>query len=84
VDADIRVGDGAGVHLGVGLLADGGDDDGEAVGAGGVEQQEREAPVAGDEAEFADRGTPSSPPGGCTASIVESAIYFFTLSAKIR
>ena len=51
VDADGRVGGGAGVDFGVGLLLDGGDDDREAVGARGVEQQEREAPVAGDEAQ---------------------------------
>ena len=53
VDADGGVGGGAGVDLGVGLLLDGGDDDGEAVGARGIEQQEREASVAGDEAEDA-------------------------------
>ena len=50
VDADGGVGGGAGVHLGIGLFLDGGDDDGEAMGARGIEQQEREAPVAGDEA----------------------------------
>ena len=52
VDVDVGVGGGAGVDLGVGLFLDGGDDDGEAVGACGVEQQEGEAAVAGDEAEF--------------------------------
>jgi hypothetical protein len=50
VDADGGVGSGASVDLGIGLLLDGSDDDGEAVGAGGVEQQEREASVAGDQA----------------------------------
>ena len=52
VDADCGIGGGAGVDLGVGLFLDGGDYDGEAMSAGGVEQQEREAAVAGDEAEF--------------------------------
>ncbi len=45
---------GAVVDLGIGLFADGGDDDGEAVRAGGVEQEEGEAAVAGDEAELAE------------------------------
>jgi len=52
VDADGGVGGGARVDLGIGLLADGGDDHREALGARGVEQHEREAPVPGDEAEL--------------------------------
>ena len=51
VDVDVGVGGGAGVDLGVGLFLDGGDDDGESVGACGVEEEEGEAAVAGDEAE---------------------------------
>ena len=51
VDADGGVGGGAGIDLGIGLLLDGGDDDRKAVGARGIEQQEREASVAGDESE---------------------------------
>ena len=51
MDADGGVGGGAGVDLGIGLFLDRGDDDGETVGARGVEQQERKASVAGDEAE---------------------------------
>src|ERR1035437_1354706 len=43
-------GGGAGVDFGVGFLLDGGDDDRKAMGARGVQQQEREAPVAGDKA----------------------------------
>ena len=52
VEVDGGVGGGACVDVGVGLLLDGGDDDGEVVGAGGVEEEEGEAAVAGDEAEF--------------------------------
>ena len=52
VDVDVGVGGGAGVDLGVGLFFDGGDDYGETVSAGGVEEEEREAAVAGDESEF--------------------------------
>ena len=37
---------------GIGLFLDRGDDDLEAVGARGVQQEEGEAAVAGDEAEF--------------------------------
>ena len=68
VDADAGVGGGAGVDLGVGLFLDGGDDDGEAVGARGVEQQEREAAVAGDEAEDSGRG-------GCTALVLGRFVH---------
>jgi hypothetical protein len=50
VDVDVGVGGGAGVDLGVGLFVDGCDDDGEAVGACGVEEEEGEAAVAGDQA----------------------------------
>ena len=66
MDADVGVGGGAVVDLGVGLFLDGGDDDGEPVGARGVEQQEREAAVAGDEAEV----RRFSHLGGCTMVIV--------------
>ncbi len=52
VDVDIRIGGGAGVDLRIGLFLDGGDDDLKAMGARGVEEEEREASVAGDEAEF--------------------------------
>jgi len=50
VDVDVRVGGGAGVHIGVGLFLDGGNDYGEAVGSCCVEQEEGEAAVAGDQA----------------------------------
>jgi hypothetical protein len=50
VDVDVGVGCGAGVDLGVGLFVDGGDDDGEAVGACCVEEEEGEAAIAGDQA----------------------------------
>ena len=50
VDVDVGVGGGAGVDVGVGLFVDGGDDYGEVVGARGVEEEEGEAAVAGDEA----------------------------------
>jgi len=50
VDADGGIGGGAGVDLGRGLFLDGGDDNGEAMCARGVQQQEREAAIAGDEA----------------------------------
>jgi hypothetical protein len=50
VDVDVGVGGGAGVDLGVGLFLDGGDDNGEVVGACGVEEEEGEAAVAGDQA----------------------------------
>jgi len=53
VEVDVGIAGGALVDLGVGLFLDGGDDDGEAVGARGVEEEEGEAAVAGDEAEDA-------------------------------
>ncbi len=49
VDVDGGIGGGAGVDLGVGLFLDGGDDYGQVMGAGGFEEQEGEAAVAGDE-----------------------------------
>ena len=60
VDADVWVGGGSGVDLGVGFFLDGGDDYGEAVGAGGVKEKKGEAAVAGDDAESLG-GTPPSP-----------------------
>ena len=52
VDVDVRIGSGAGVDLRIGLFLDGGDDHLEAMGARSVEEEKREAAVAGDEAEF--------------------------------
>ncbi len=51
VDVDVGVGGRARVLIsGSVLFVDGGDDDGEAVGACGVEEEEGEAAVAGDQA----------------------------------
>ena len=47
----LRLPRGAVVHRGVGLFFDSDDDHAEAVGACGVEEEKREAAVAGDEAE---------------------------------
>ena len=52
MDVDVRVGRGAVIDLGVGLLLDGGDDDGEAMGARCIEEEKREAAVTGDQAKF--------------------------------
>ena len=49
---DSGVGGGAGIHLGIGLFFERRDDDLFAVGAGGFEQQERKAAVAGDQTEL--------------------------------
>ena len=60
MDADLWVEGSAVVDLRVGLFLDGGDNDGKAVGACGVEQKEREAAVAGDEAQGCGFGLESS------------------------
>ena len=52
VDLDSGIGGSAGVHLRIGLFLERRDDDLFAVGAGGFEQQERKAAVAGDQTEF--------------------------------
>ena len=52
MDVDVGVCGSASVDLGIGLFFDGGDYYGEAVGTCGFEEQEWEAAVAGDEAEF--------------------------------
>ena len=51
MDADSGVGGGTRVDLGIGLLADGGDNDRETFGACSIEQQEGEAAIAGYEPE---------------------------------
>jgi len=48
----MRIAGSARVHLGIGLFVDGRDDDIKSVGARRIEEQEREAAVAGNEAEF--------------------------------
>ena len=51
MNADVRIEGGAVVDLGIGLFLDGSHDDGQSVGAGGIEQKKGESAVAGDEAE---------------------------------
>lgn len=58
---DLWIERGAAGDLGIGLFLDGRDDDGEPVGARGVEEEKGKAAVAGDEAEFIDG---SGPPVG--------------------
>lgn len=58
MQVDLRIERGAAGDLGVGFFFDSGDDDGETVGACGVEEEEGEAAVAGDETEFIDGGGP--------------------------
>ena len=51
VDANVGVGCCAGIDRRIGLFLDGSDDDGKAVGARRVQQEKREAAIAGDQAE---------------------------------
>ena len=52
VDADVRIGGGACVHLRISLLLDRGDHDGEAFSPRSIEQQEGKTSVASDQPEF--------------------------------
>lgn len=64
MDKDVGIAFGTIIDLGISLFLDRGDDDGEAMGASGVEEEEREASVAGDETE-------SVGLNGCARHLVE-------------